>query len=55
MDPFIVSEYLRCMAEITFWFPYVFGGRVTFPCGQVLPSARRSLVRDYSLDFVFLF
>ena len=43
------------MAEITFWFPCVLRGRVTFPCGQVLSSAREALVRDYGFHFVFFF
>ena len=55
MGPFIVSEYLWRMAEITFGFPCIFGGRVSLPCGQVLSSARGALVRDYGFDFVFLF
>ena len=55
MGPFIVSEYLWRMAEIIFGFPCIFGGRVSFPCGQVLSSARGALVRDYGFDFVFFF
>ena len=55
MGPFIVSEYPWRMAEITFGFPCIFRGRVSFPCGQVLSSARGALVRDYGFDFVFFF
>ena len=55
MGPFIVPEHLRCMVEITLRFPCVLRGRVSFPCGQVLLSARGALVRNYSLDFVFFF
>ena len=55
MGLLIVSKYLLCMAEITFRFPCVLGGRVPFPCGQVLSSARGALVGDYSLNFVFFF
>ena len=55
MVSFIVPEYLQCMAEITLRFPCVFGGWVSFPCDQVLSSARGALVGDYSLDFVFFF
>ena len=55
MGPFIVPKYLWCMVEITLRFPCIFGGRVSFPCGQVLSSARGALVRDYGFDLVLLF
>ena len=43
------------MAEINFGFPHIFRRRIAFPCGQVLPSARRALVRDNVINFVFFF
>ena len=43
------------MAEINFWFPCVLRRRVSLPCGQVQSSARRALVRDNVVDFVFFF
>ena len=43
------------MAEIAFRFPCVFGGRVSFPCGEVLPAARGALVGYDGFDFVFFF
>ena len=43
------------MAEITFRFPCVFGGRVSFPCGEVLSSARGALVGYDGFDFVLFF
>ena len=55
MGLFIVPKRLRCMTEITLGFPCVLRGRVAFPCGQVLSSARGALVRDYSLYFIFFF
>ena len=41
--------------EINFWFPSIFGGGISFPCGQILPSARGALVRDDVVDLVFFF
>ena len=55
MDLFICLENCGSMMEINFWFPCVLGRRVTLPCGQVLPSARRALVRDNVINFVFFF
>ena len=43
------------MTEINFWFPCVLGRGVSFPCGQVLPSARGALVGDNVIHFIFFF
>ena len=43
------------MTEINFWFPSIFRGGISFPCGQVLLSARGALVGDNVIDFVFFF
>ena len=55
MDFFICLENRGSMTEINFWFPCVFGRGVTFPCGQVLLSARRALVGDNVINLVFFF
>ena len=43
------------MTEINFRFPSIFRQGVSFPCGQVQPSARGALVRDNVVNFVFFF
>ena len=43
------------MTEINFWFPCIFRGGISFPCGQVLPLARGALEGDNVIDFVFFF
>jgi hypothetical protein len=51
----IVFEDKGGVSEIAFWFPGVFGRRVTLPCGQVQSSARGTLVGDNVVDLVFFF
>ena len=43
------------MVEIDFRFPCVLRRRISFPYGQVQTLARRALVRDNVVDFIFFF
>ena len=45
----------RGVLEIALRFPRIFRRRVSFPCGQVQSSSRRSLVRNDMINFVLFF
>ena len=55
MGTFIFGKDEEGVSEIALRFPRIFGGRVSFPCGQVQSSSRRSLVRDNMINFIFFF
>ena len=55
MDLLIRLENRGGVTEINFWFPCILRRGVSFPCGQVLPSARGAFVRDNVIDFIFFF
>ena len=50
---FIGVEYLGCIFQITFSFPTVFGGGVTFPFDKVSEVFAMSLVINDGFHFVF--
>ena len=52
---FIVVKNLLGVRQISFWFPSIFSGGVTFPFDQILASFPHLSMRDYCLDFVFWF
>ena len=55
MDLFIRLENRGGVTEINFRFPCILRRGVSFPRGQVLPSARGALVGDNVIDFIFFF
>ena len=55
MGMFIFGKDERGMLEIALRFPRIFQGGVSYPCGQVQPSSRRSLVRNNLIHFIFFF
>ena len=55
MGMFIFGKEERGVSEIALRFPHIFRGRVSFPCGQVQSSSRRSPVRNDMINFIFFF
>ena len=55
MRLFILGEDEGGMLEIGFRVPYIFQGRISFPCSQVQSLSRRSLVGNNVIYFIFFF
>ena len=53
MSGFIVVEYFFGMGEISFRFPTVFAGGVSFPFDKVCVASATSFVQEDSFDFIF--
>ena len=55
MSSFVLLEYRGSMTEIKFRFPGIFRRGASFLCSQIQSSARRALVGDNMIDFIFFF
>ena len=53
MESFIAGKDRSRVTEIGFWFPSIFGRRVTLLCSQVQSAGFGALMEENGLDFVF--
>ena len=53
MESFIARKDRSRVMEIGFWFPSIFGRRVTLSCGQVQSVGFGALVGENGLEFIF--
>ena len=53
MSGFISGEYFFGMCEISFWFPAIFSGGISFPFDQVGVASAASSVSKNSFHLIF--
>ena len=53
MSVFIVGEYFFGVGEVSFWFPTIFSGGVSFPFDQVGVASAAPSVSNNSFNLVF--